>query len=43
MESEPLLTDPKKPYKIYGWVEEEFKPVLDQYIKYFEEGVEKHS
>lgn len=43
MESEALLSDPRKRYKIHGYVEPGFERVLDQFIKFFEEGVEKNS
>ena len=42
-QQEPLLTDPKKKYKIYGTVEPGFERVLESYIALFEQGVEKNS
>lgn len=43
MEEEKLLSDPKKEYRIRGFVEPGFEPVVERYAKLFDEGVEKNS
>ena len=38
-----LLSDPKRPYKIYGHLEKGYEPVLERFIGLFDEGIEKNS